>query len=176
MQGKGVRRHRVQTTGESETAAPAYGGSTLSHSLDGDPSAGLPRQSDDQADFWVTQVGPRSLPIPPVDPETLRSVPSTLFETPFDATEGERVIEETLPKSQAVGPGFGSGPARSSSDHIYTNCADSSPEVRNWDGYGLKAHQQCKHHSTGIKKTYDSADVWHCYVPNFRMAGIPRSL
>ena len=55
LQGKRVRRHRVQTTGESETAAPAYGGSTLSHSLDGDPSAGLPRQPDDQADLWVTK-------------------------------------------------------------------------------------------------------------------------
>ncbi len=80
----------------------------------------LHRQSDasDQADFGATQVGPGSLPIPPVDPETLKSVPSTLLDLPFDATEGEQVVEETLPKSQAVGPGFGRGSARSKLDHI----------------------------------------------------------
>ena len=160
LDGKWTRRHRVPTVGESENSSPAHGGSS---------STGLHRQSDtsDQADLGVTQVGPGSLPIPPVDPETLKSVPSTLFDLPFDATEGEQVIEETLPKSQAVGPGFGSGPARSRLDHIYTNCAESSSEVRNWDGYGLKVPQQCEHHQDGIKVTYDSADVWGCYVPKF---------
>jgi len=159
LQGKWVRRHCAKTIGESETDTSAHGAIS---------SAGLPRQSDDQADFGATQVGPGSFPIPPVDPEILKSVPSKLFETPYDATEGEKVIEETLPKTQAVGPGFGRGPARSRLDHIYTNCAESSATgVRNWDGYGLKAPQLCKHHSTGIKKTFDSADVWACYVPNF---------
>ena len=87
------------------------------------------RQTDDRADFGVTQVSPGSLPTPPVDPDLRHSIPATLFETPFDTTE------ETHPKLklQAVNPGFGKGPARSKLDHIYFNCADSSPDNRHWD-------------------------------------------
>ncbi len=88
LDGKWTSRRRVPTIAESEKASPAHGETS---------SAGLHRQSgtSDQADFGATQVGPGSLLFPPVDPETLKSVPNTLFDLPFDATEGEQVIEET---------------------------------------------------------------------------------
>lgn len=158
--GKWTRRSRVPTIEESEDALLVYAETSAS---------GTPLQSDapDQTDFGATQVGPGSLPVPSVDPETSMSVPSTLFELPFDATEGEHVVEETLPKSQAVGPGFGRGSARSKPDHIYINCEKSCPEDRRWDGYGLQVPQQCSHHCDGMRVTYESADVWACYVPNF---------
>ena len=162
MEGKWTRRHRANTIGESETDTPAHGESS---------SAGLPRQSDDQADFGATQVGPGSLALPPVDPNLLLSVPATLLGTPVDATDGENIVSVDFPKlkHQAVGPGYGKGPARSMLDNIYLNCANSSPSPgkRNWDEYGLPVPQLSTQETPGVAKSFDSADVWRCYVRNF---------
>ena len=78
-----------------------------------------------------------------MDPNLLHSVPTTLFETPFDTTDGEKIVSVDLPKQkiQAAGPGFGTGPARSMLDHICLNCAESTPSKRRWDEYGLQVPQ-----------------------------------
>ncbi len=61
----------------------------------------------DQTDVGVTQVGPGSLPVPSGDTQPWSSVPSSLFDLPFDIAEGEHVVEGVLPRTQAVGPNFG---------------------------------------------------------------------
>ena len=106
-----------------------------------------------------------------MDPSLLLSVPATLLGTPVDATDGENIVSVDFPKlkHQAVGPGYGKGPARSMLDHVYLNCANSSPSPgkRNWDEYGLPVPQLSTQETPGVAKTFDFADVWRCYVRNF---------
>ena len=95
-------------------------------------------------------------------------MPSSLFDLPFDITDGERLIDGILPRAQAVDPNFGRGSARSALDHIYTNCKDSCPESRNFDGLSLPVPRRNPEHRPGIVATFESEDVWRCFAPKYQ--------
>ena len=144
-------------------------GPAVARALAAYSSEGPTYYAEDQAGFGATQAGPGSLPVLSGDTQPSDSVPNSIFDLPFDVdvTDGDHVVEGVLPRTQAVGPNFGRGKARNALDHIYLNCKDSCKENRRFDDLMLPVPMRNQTFRDGAGATFDSEDVWRCFLPKF---------